>query len=171
MKLAYSVLSVVLSIAVPFALIGCGKKTDAKTNGKTDKKTGSNHDEKHSHPSKGPHGGHLIKLRDEEYHVEFLHDEKNDTVTIYILDSSAKKQVPIDAKDVVINLKFDGKPKSFSLPAVPDKDDPQGKSSRFQLKDKTLAQGLDAKGAEPKLSLKINGTPYTKEIKHDHEHG
>ena len=171
MKLTSSVLAVVLSLAVPFALIGCGKITDVKTNGKTDNKTGSNHNEKQSHPSKGPHGGDLIELGDEEYHAEFLHDEKNDTVTIYILDSSAKKQVPIDAKEVVINLKFDGKPKSFSLPAVPDKDDPQGKSSRFQLKDKTLAQGLDAKGAEPKLSLKINGTPYTKEIKHDHEHG
>ncbi len=43
----------------------------------------------HSHPTEGPHHGTLIELGKEEYHAELVHDDK--MVTIYILDSAAKK--------------------------------------------------------------------------------
>ncbi|MFQ5731637.1 MAG: hypothetical protein ACE5KM_06765 [Planctomycetaceae bacterium] len=165
MKSSGTFLSIALSMALPFALTGCGE-TDGKTNGKTDNKTGG-HDE---HPSKGPHGGHTVDLGDHEYHAEVVHDEENDTVTVYIL-STANKPVPIDAKEVVINLKHDGMREQFKLPAVRDEGDPENKSSRFQLKNKELHHDLEANGAEPKLSVKIKGRSYTAEIKHDHEEG
>ena len=78
----------------------------------------------HDHPSDGPHHGHLIELGKEEYHAEFIHDEKNSTVTIYILDGTAKNVVPIDSKEILINLKHDGRGEQFKLTALPDKGDP-----------------------------------------------
>ena len=89
-------------------------------------------------------------------------------MTIYVLDGTAKKAVPIDSKEVLINLKHDGKPEQFKLPAVPDTGDPEGKSSRFQLKHKELVHDLGHDGAAPKLTVRIKGKSYTGDIKHVH---
>ena len=124
----------------------------------------------HAHPSEGPHHGGLIELGNEEYHAELLHDDETDTVTIYILDGSAAKQVPIDATEISINAKHDGQPEQFALTAEPDDSDPAGKSSRFVSRDKELAHHLDEDGAEPRLVLTINGKSYRGTISHDHGH-
>ena len=159
MKFAGLVLTIALVVAIPFATTGCGK-----TEKKTDDKTDAGKNEKGGHPTEGPHHGILVELGDDEYHGEVAHDDKTATVTVYILDGAAKKQVPIDAKEVVINLKHDGKPEQFKLPALPDKDDPQGKSSRFQLKDKELVEAHDAEGADAKLTVRISGKSFTGNI-------
>lgn len=124
----------------------------------------------HAHPSEGPHHGGLIELGNEEYHAELLHDETTGTVTIYILDGTAKTQVPIEATEIMINAKHDGKPEQFSLTATPDSSDPAGKSSKFVSNDKELAMHLDEEGAEPRLVLTINGKSYRGLIEHDHDH-
>lgn len=149
------------TVAIVLAVAGCGKSGD-----KTDSKTEP--EKKGAHPSHGPHDGGLVELGDEEYHAEIINDEKTHTVTIYVLDGTAKKAVPIDAKEVLINLKHDGKPEQFKLPAVPDTGDPEGKSSRFQLKHKELVHDLGHDGAEPKLTVRIKGNSYTGDIKHVH---
>ena len=89
----------------------------------------------------------------------------NDTLTIYILDSSAKK--PIKAGGVVIDYQQNGMVARVRLFAVPEKSDPPGQSSRFQLKGKELAHDLDAKGARPYLSVEINGKTYTGKLEHE----
>lgn len=124
----------------------------------------------HAHPSEGPHHGGLIELGNEEYHAELLHDEATGTVTIYILDSTAKKQVPIEATEIMINAKHDGQPEQFKLTATPDASDPEGKSSKFISSDKELAMHLDEEGASPALVITINGKSYRGQIKHDHDH-
>lgn len=128
------------------------------------------HDD-HDHPSEGPHHGHLIELGDEEYHVEFVHDEKAGTVTIYILDGAAKEAVPIEATEIAINLKHAGKGEQFKLAASPDQGDPEGKSSRFVSNDEKLGEDLEHEDAEAQLVLKINGKSYRGKIEHDHDHG
>ncbi len=122
----------------------------------------------HNHPSEGPHHGTLVELGNEEFHAEVIHDDKS--VTVYILDSSAKKAVPIDASDLTINLLHDGTPEQFKLAASPDASDPAGKSSRFTLADAELVGHIDDDTSAPKLSVTINGTPYRGEIHHDHDH-
>ena len=123
----------------------------------------------HAHPSEGPHQVSLIELGDEEYHAELVHDDSS--VTIYILDSSATKSVPIEASDLTINLVRDGKPAQFKLSAAPDAGDAAGKSSRFTSEDPALASDLDREDAAPKLIAMINGKSYRGEVEHDHEHG
>ncbi len=122
----------------------------------------------HDHPSEGPHHGTLIELGNEEFHAEVVHDEKS--VTIYVLDSAAAKSVPIDEKEITINLTHDGKPEQFKLAASPDEGDAEGKSSRFTITDAELVGHIDSESASPKLMLTINGTPYRGEIHHDHSH-
>jgi len=124
----------------------------------------------HDHPSEGPHHGSLIELGDETYHAELLHDEKAKTVTIYILDGSATKQIPIEATEITINAKYDGKPVQFTLAATPDEADPENQSSRFVSDDETLTTLIDEDGSEPRLVLTIRGKSYRGTITHSHDH-
>lgn len=126
----------------------------------------------HAHPEKGPHGGPLLELGDEEYHIEVMLDEKTNVLTLYVLDAAAKAMVPTDAKEAVINLKHAGKPEQFKLPAVRLKTDPMGMASAFQLKDEELVHDLHHKGNDARLAVKIKGKSYTTkfDLKHDHDH-
>jgi len=124
----------------------------------------------HAHPSEGPHHGDLVELGNEEYHGEVVHNEDTGDLSIYILDGAATSQVSIDATELVINVKHDGKPKQFTLTAKPDDGDEPGKSSRFVSADKELAEHLDAENSSPQMVVKINGKSYRGEIHHDHDH-
>ena len=165
------------TLALSFALMAmivAGCSNDNSTGHETagPPNTMDSHDDHagHAHPSEGPHHGDLIELGNEEYHAEILHDEDAGTVTIYVLNGAATEQVPIDATEVTINAKHDGKPEQFTLTASPDTNDPQGKSSRFVSKNEELAHHLDEEGAEPRLVLSINGKSYRGTISHDHDH-
>ena len=159
-------------------VVGCGdadkgkKSSSSTTATKPSGEAGHDHAHGgHDHPEKGPHGGPLVELGKEEFHAEVVHDEAGGSVTIYVLDSKAKTAVPIDAKELTINLKHDGKGEQFKLAAQPQDSDAKGKSSRFVSKDKELVGDLDAKGAEARLVIDIKGTSYTGDLHHDHDGG
>jgi len=130
--------------------------------------SGAHKEHGHEHPSEGPHHGHLVELGNEEFHAEVVHEK--DTVTVYILDGTAKSAVPIEATELTINLSHDGKPEQFKLDASRDSADPEGKSSRFVSKDEHLGEALDAKGSSGKLVVTIQGKQYTGKVSHDHDH-
>jgi hypothetical protein len=67
------------------------------------------HDD-HGHASEGPHHGALVELGNEEYHAEVVHDDTTGSVTVYLLDSSAKKSATTTATEAVINLKHGDSP-------------------------------------------------------------
>ncbi len=152
-----------LALVTSLIITGCGgDKKDVPPKG---------NEQSHAHPTKGPHGGSLIELGKEKYHAELVHDEKTkDLTTIYLLDSAAKKAVPVDAKEMVINLTHDGSTEKFVLAASPDEGETGGKSSRFVLKNEELVEDLDAKGTKATLSIKIEGKSFSGDIKHDHDH-
>lgn len=160
MKRTSAFLTLALAATTPLAFTGCGDKTGNST------KTQKQENGKDDHPTEGPHGGSLVELGEHEYHAEFLFDEKSETVTIHILDQSAKEALPIDAKEVTINLLHNGEPEQFQLPAAPEEADAGGKSSRFQLKDDDLAHNLEHEDADPKLTVMISGKSYTGKISH-----
>jgi hypothetical protein len=117
----------------------------------------------------GPHGGGLIELGNEEYHAELVHDDAAGTVTIYVLDSTATTSVPIDAAEITINLKHEGRGEQFKVAASADASDPTGKSSRFVSTDAELAEDLDHEGADAQLVMMINGKQYRGAVEHDHD--
>ena len=126
--------------------------------------------EAHNHPIEGPHHGSLIELGDEEYHAEFVHDDDKGTITIYILDSTAKKAVPVESKTLTVNVSTGEKAEQFELTASPMEGESGGKSSWFTSEDKALGEAIDQEGAKAKLLVTVNGTPYTGSIEHDHHH-
>jgi len=128
----------------------------------------------HTHPTEGPHHGTLIELGKEDYHAEMVHDEATDTITIHILDSSATRPVPIAAKQLTLNMRIDGKPRQFVLPAVvQDGAAARGPASAFAATDKELCQALDAVGVSGRLNVEIGDKVYVGTIgghSHDHTH-
>lgn len=122
------------------------------------------------HPSEGPHHGQLLELGQEEYHAEVVHDDKNSKVTVYILDSAAKKAVPIEQAEIVVNLTVDGKTAQYKLAAAPLEGESSGQSSRFEATDESLLQALDTEGVKGRFNLTINDKPYVANVEHhDHE--
>jgi hypothetical protein len=170
MKIRVSLVSVFSTVIL--AAIGCAEQSKPTPAPATETAQNGEHTHKHSdgehaHPEHGPHGGDIVELGKEEYHAEVVHDEASGTVTIYVLDSAAKKSVPIDADHVTINVKHDGKGEQFEVKSSPQEGDGDGKSSRFTSEDKELAKDLDH---EARLVIEIAGKSYTGEIKHGHDH-
>lgn len=112
----------------------------------------------------------MIELGKEAYHAELVRDDKANSVTIYVLDSAAKNPVAIDAADVAINVKHEGKGEQFKLAASPQETDPPGKSSRFVSDNAELAKDLDAAGADAQLVLDIAEKQFRGKIEHGHDH-
>lgn len=160
---------------VSFTLTGCNNADQGtKTFDESAPEDVTMDEHGHDHPSEGPHHGSLIELGKEAYHAELVHDEKTGSVTIYILDGTAKKSVPIKAESVLINVKHAGKGEQFTLAASPDSSDPAGQSSRFSTQKKTLGELLDEEGTTARLVLEIDGKSYNGEVHahdHDHDHG
>ena len=165
------------AVAAAFSLAGCNEQPAGETGDLGDTPpdtvtTDAGHDDHeghdHGHPEHGPNGGDLIELGEEEYHAELVHDAG--AVTIYILDSSAKQAVPIDATEVTINLKHDGKPEQFKLAAAPQEGEGEGKSSRFTAENADLASHLDEDDAGARLMVTIAGKSFNGAIEHHHGH-
>ena len=164
----------VTGVALALPLAGCEKPgANAPANAKQEKEHAH---EEGEHATEGPHHGHLIELGKDEFHAELALDEATHTVTIYLLDSTAKQAVPIEAQELVVNAMVAGKPKQFKLPAKPlEGEDP--KSSRFEASDEEMCDALceqpDAKG---RLNVTINGKAFVGEIEHvahdekEHDH-
>ncbi len=147
---------------------GCNESAPEATTTITDAPPATVPHEEHAHPSEGPHHGDLVELGNEEYHAEVVHGEAG-SVTVYILDRAAKAAVPIDATELTINITHDGNAEQFKLPADRDASDPEGKSSRFSLKDDELASDLDSADAVAKLAVTIDGKSYSGKIEHAHQ--
>ena len=142
-------------------IFGCGEKAD-QTYSDAPVSESSQQSHAHNHPSTGPHGGDLIELgADEEFHAELVHD-KDDGVTIYILDGMAKDTVAIDATELKINTTHDGTAEQFVLKAAPEEGTKEGMSARFMLQDGHLADHLE----DAVLVVKINGKQFRGKIAH-----
>lgn len=160
-----------LSLTVAFlSVTGCSgdSATGPNTSGQSSQADTHGGTGGHAHPTEGPHHGDLIELGNEEYHAELLHDEVTQQVTIYILNGAATDMVPIDAPEIMINLRHDGSPEQYQLTASPGDGDPEGQSSRFNSTNTELGKHLDEEGADPRLVLTINGKSYRGVIPHDH---
>ena len=88
-----------------FLLAGCpNSSSDVDSNGEQ-ASDGEAHAHSHSHDVPGPAGGHLLEIGDEEYHVEWVHDEDDDSIIEFIVrDELAKEEVPIDAEQLTIEF-------------------------------------------------------------------
>src|SRR5437867_2390784 len=131
--------SLIVSFAAVVGIWLAGCNSTANHTEKT-LKGGAAHDHEHDHAHHGPHNGHLMEIGEEEYHAEWTHDESG-KVTFYILDSGAKKEVPIAAEEITIDVKIgENAPKTYKLQAVNPTD---GKSAAFEIVDKQFEALFD----------------------------
>lgn len=132
--------------------------------------TGHDHAHDHSHHESGPNGGHLIELGDEEYHIEWTHDDQSGLVTLYVLDGAAKESVQIAAEALTITAKLED-PIEYKLPAVAPSGDPPV-SAKFELKSPELLVSLQlaGQGTDVSVAVTIDGKEYRGVFEH-HEHG
>lgn len=126
----------------------------------------------HAHPEAGPRDGVLAEGPEEDYHAEFLVDHDKKEVTVYVLDDSARKDVPIEAESITVTISnLAPMPVSITLKPSPQDTDPKGQSSRFVGNHDQLAEKKDYKG---EISLKIKDKPYVLEFDESkgggHEH-
>jgi hypothetical protein len=168
LPLAWKLAELAVVGAVSLLLAGCGASSAPKqpVANKTDA-----HDHAHDHAHHGPHHGHLMEIGEEEYHAEWVHDETG-KVTFYILDAEAKKEVPIDASEIRIEVKLgDQAPVTYTLPAVQPQD---GKSAVFELTNKELLgvlETLKSPGVVATLHVTIAGKTFAQRIvEHEHAH-
>lgn len=127
----------------------------------------------HSHAALGPNGGHLIELGDEQFHLEWVHDDDAGKLTVYVLDGNAKELVPIPAEKMTIVKKLGERTDSYDLVAVGRKGETP-KSAKFEIVDKALIEALTlvGDGVEASITADINGKSFTKEFtKHEDHHG
>ncbi|NQV24291.1 MAG: hypothetical protein HQ518_07965 [Rhodopirellula sp.] len=127
-----------------------------------------------------PHGHEEAAHQDEAEHEsggekkaeagDHDHDaDEHAGITVYILDGAAKKAVAIEATEIMLNLSHDGQPEQFKLAAMPETDDPAGKSSRFASSEKDLLEHFhEAEHVEGALVLSIDGKAYRGKLAHNH---
>lgn len=164
MVLRFTNVAATLLCAVPLMLAGCGRVA-GPVGVTADSARSLTHT--HEHPDRGPHGGDVVELGNEEYHAEIVH-ERDGRLSVYILDGAAATAVPIETPDVTINVVDDGQPMQFRLAAAPTDADPAGSSSRFVSTDDAPGRALDRAGARAKLAVTIDGTNYQGAIAHQH---
>ena len=153
-----------LSTICLVALIGCSKsKTSVPPSGQT---IAAHHH--HHGASRGVHGGYIIGLDVENYHAELTHDDKTNGVGMYVLGEDAATVAPIDAKSVTISATVDDKRTGYTLPAVPQPGEPEGKSSYFELVSQPLLDIITGRSGSPnpdvQLSVAIDGKPHIGDI-------
>lgn len=115
-----------------------------------------------THPTEGPHGGHLIELGDEEYHAELTHDEATQTVTVYLLDGAGESPVSVPLDRIMLQLFRDGQFVDYALMASSGQ---AGAASEFEVVDAGLCDALcsddELKG---RIQVTIDGTSYSDAI-------
>jgi hypothetical protein len=171
-------LIVCLTLAVVCGTVGCPGSSDYKPVGAVKKASPletHGHDHDHGHAEKGPHGGGLIELGEEEYHAEIVVDHDAHAVSLFVLGKDAKTAEPIAAPEVKITP--EGKTE-LVLKAVPQPGEPEGKASKFELvSDDVVHDLLHAGFLHGELRITIADKPYIGHIDyhmdggdHDHDH-
>lgn len=123
-------------------------------------------DHGHDHSAPGPHGGMIIDWGGGKFHVELVIDDAKKEVTVYVLDESMKKSVPVDATELQLSLKEPVM--ELTLAAVATSGETSGTSqfsAPLPMSDKEIHW-------EGTISGVVDGVPYAGEFhdEHDHDH-
>lgn len=161
-----------------FAFAGCKQESatapKSPTTATSTKDGGHKHDDGTTHApheghGEGPHEGTVADWGGGKFHVEFTVDHDKQEGTVYILGTDEKSPVPIDAAG--IELSIVDPVIQITLKAMPQANDPPGKSSRFVGNHKGLGVVQEYAGT---ISGVIEGTPYSGDFKEeahgDHSH-
>ena len=158
------------AIGVACGAIGCNNASEYKK--VSEVKTAAPVDD-HDHGAKGPHGGGIVELGEDEYHAEVVVDHDSHAVIVYVLGKDAKTAEAVGAAEITITP--EGKD-ALTLKAAPQPGDAEGKSSKFAVEDDGAVHTfMDAGFIHGDLRITIGDKPYVGHIDyhlddHDHDH-
>lgn len=145
---------------------GCAGNESYETVTLEDAERAESHaDHDHHHHHEAPHGGHLIELGNHKYNAEVLLEDKQ--LVIYVLDAHAENAVAIAGESIAFETE-DGEP--IALTPQPQEGDADGKSSRFVASGGAVETFGDIEDVHGSVKATIEGTEYTGELSHDHDH-
>jgi hypothetical protein len=81
---------------------------------------GTAHDQPKPHQHHPPHGGTLVVLGDEAFHLELVRDPAAGTLRAYVLDGELEDFVRIGAARLALEVQRDGRPGTLALLPVAD---------------------------------------------------
>lgn len=150
------------------ALTGCESKpaADTKVNkpvlqsSAVAKKDTHGHDHDHG---VGPHQGTIFDLG--KYHAEFTVDHKTKTVTVYILGDDMDTPVPVKTDKLEVTIKSPAF--TVELKASPDKNDKDGKCSRYVATHENFGKEQEFEGT---VAGVIEGKPSSGKFKEEDDH-
>jgi hypothetical protein len=76
------------------------------------------HGNGHGHHHEAPHGGTLVVLGDEEFHLEFLHDQERGAMQAFILDGHAHQFIRLPIPSFRVLARFADREEILSFNAV-----------------------------------------------------
>lgn len=167
---------VMATLCLGLAAVGCGQQQKPTAVAKQPAPDIESSPGEPAHPERGPRGGQLIELGEEEYHAELLHDDDTHVVTVYMLDGEARNDVAISAPNLTIRLDSAGA-KDYQLGPVALDHETHAAVFCYETMSKELCHALDEEGASATLLVKIDGRTLKGAIEHvhdhdhDHEHG
>ncbi len=148
--------------------IGCGSKPDEDYK-KFKPSEAKPLVEDHGHGQKGPNGGEIVELGDEDFHAEVVLDEKKGEMSIYILGRDAKTAKPIEATELVLSFKHGDKSEDFKLVATKQEGDAEGQASLFSITDPKLMDELHEHAEDgATLAFAVGEKKLSGVIKHSH---
>jgi len=102
-------------LIVAFALVaGCGDGPQSARNPSAS--TPLDHGHGHSHVA--PHGGAVVVLGDEAYHLELVHDRAAGRLTLYVLDGHMENFIRLPVPSLELTCTIDGDERPLPLAAV-----------------------------------------------------
>ncbi|PQO38030.1 hypothetical protein [Blastopirellula marina] len=171
MKLRTMMLLLCVAMA-SVAMTGCGSSATNNSAPQEEPEHNDDHDHDHSHAhshaESGPHGGHLIELGDEAYHLEWKHDDSTETLTFFLLDGAAKEVVKIPAESISINVAVGDATRTYEVPAV--RDEGEGKTDKFEISNPDLFALIEDGKVKATVLVEIETESYQGPIEH-HHHG
>ena len=148
--------------------LGCGSKPDEDYKKFTPSEA-KPLAEDHGHGQKGPNGGEIVELGDEDFHAEVVLNEKKGELSIYILGSDAKTAKPIEATELVLSFKHGDKSEDFKLLATKQEGDAEGQASLFFTADPKLLDELHEHAEDgAALTFTVGEKKLAGVIKHSH---
>ncbi len=103
-----------LALVLIVSAIGCG---DHPSPGAADS-TAKTAQPGHTHEHVAPHGGQVVILGDEAFHLEFVLDREAGRLTAYVLDGHMENFVRLPAPTLELSCTSDGLTKELTLAAV-----------------------------------------------------
>lgn len=146
--------SISISLLVAAALFaGCGAK---------DEHAGHDHDHDHGHGAahkhehRPPHGGTPVVLGNEAFHLEFVRDAVNGSLTCYVMDAHLESFVRIAAPVFTVAADVAGSAKNLEFKAVANgaTGEKEGDTSQFDAKADWLKTATNFTGNISELTVR-----------------